>query len=308
MAKPFKKIDGDVLASTNAACSDQGGWTSDHADWLRQPGRAERVRELMDREMGLVTTPKIKLYEKERGTSGYTPPPGWRPKREEVQHDLLREVWPGLEPPPSIEVLIAPYIVAGTPVLPDDEGFFFVAKLSSILRIVKGYEGLPDYQRALKYLFGMLSERQPNSSFKYWSDGDVGLDDERPLEAWWKRRIAYEATIKGDFVAYMGQTGIAYRNWSIRAARADMKQSECRVGMTSLDVAQILLFHEDRLTTNRDLAIDCAGAERNTDIEGGFRSASFFDYYAGNARFVKRPISQRVPDFGSASFTLPEGA
>jgi hypothetical protein len=269
----------------------------------------------MNAQMGGVNTRSVELYEDERGTSNYGPPPGWKPKTQEVQHTALRELWPQLEAPPSIEALLAPYMVAGEPkgycdngspsvVLPEGaEGFFFAAKFSSILRLVKGDQGLPDYNRVLKHLFAMLGERRPN--FKDLTDGRLDGTYERPLEAWWKRRLAYEATIQGDFIAYAGQTGIMHRNWSVRAFRAYMEQMQSWLGMTSPDAAQVLLVHPERLTKNGHLSMDCAGSERAPEAGGDFCRASCFHFSGGKLGFDSCGVRGRYPNFGSASVCLP---
>jgi hypothetical protein len=314
MTTPFDMIGQKELAPTCTAIADAGG-TSVHAAWMRKPGNAATLVAFINSQMGGVNTLRVELYENERGTSNYGPPKGWTPKSYEGQHGGLRELWSQLDAPPSIEALLQPYMSAGEAkgnrengapqvVLPDgEEGFFFGAKLSAIARIVKGDKGLPDYNRVLKYLFGMLRERRSN--FKDWTDGNIGEKYEKPLEAWWKRRMAYEATIQGDFAAYAGQTGIAYRNWSVRAARAHMEQGQRRVGMTSFDAAQILLFHEECLTKPEHLAMDCAGTERAPGGAGDFRAASYFRFEFKKLYFRSSDVVDRGPDFGSASFCLP---
>lgn len=314
MTTPFDMIGQKELAPTCTAIADAGG-TSEHAAWMRKPGNAATLVAFINSQMGGVNTLRVELFESERGMSNYRPPVGWMPKPYEVQHGGLRDLWSKLEAPPSIEALLQPYMTAGEAkgcrengapqvVLPDgEEGIFFGAKLSAIARIVKGDKGLPDYNRVLKYLFAMLRERRSN--FKDWTDGNIGEKYERPLEAWWKRRMAYEATIQGDFAAYAGQTGIAYRNWSVRAARAHMEQGQRRVGMTSPDAAQILLLHSERLTKPEHLAIDCAGTERAPDGDGDFRYASYFSFRDEQLRFDSGGVTDWYPRFGSASFCLP---
>lgn len=314
MTTPFDMIGTRGLAPVCNAIADAGG-NDEHAAWIRKPGNAATLVAFMNSQMGGVNTLRVELYENERGTSNYGPPKDWAPKAHEIQHGSLRETWSKLGPPPSIEALLAPYMGAveakgyresGAPqvVLPDgEEGFFFGAKLSAIARTIKGDKGMPDYNRVLKHLFGMLRERRSN--FKDWTNGNIGEKYEKPLEAWWKRRMAYEATIQGDFAAYAGQTGIAYRNWSVRASRTHMEQGQRRAGMTSLDVAQIMLFHAERLTAYEHLAMDCAGTQRAPGGGGDFRSASCFDFSDEELRFRSDVVASRLPRFGSASFCLP---
>ena len=311
---PFDMIPQKQLAPTCTAIAEAGG-TTEHAAWIRQPGNAATLVAFMNSQMGGASLLRVELYENERGTSNYGPPKDWAPKPYEVQHSSLRETWSKLTPPPSIEALLAPYVGAGEAkgyressapsiVLPDgEEGFFFGAKLSAIARIIKGNEGMPDYNRVHKHLLAMLRER--NTNFKDWTEDRLDERFEKPLEDWWKRRIAYEATIPGDFVAYAGQTGVQYRNWSVRASRAHMEQGRRRIGMTSPDVAQILLFHAERLTKSEHLAMDCAGTERAPAGGGDFRRASCFFFSDEGLNFYAYGLGVQSPLFGSASFCLP---
>lgn len=315
MTTPFDMIGTKELAPTCTALADAGG-NDEHAAWIRKPGNAATLVAFMNGQMGGINTLRVELYENERGTSNYGPPPGWKPKAHEVQHGSLRETWSKLTPPPSVEALLAPYMVAGAAgkgyrensapsiALPEgEEGFFFGAKLSAIARIITGDEGMPDYNRVHKYLLGMLGERNP--TFKDWTEGRLGSEFEKPVEDWWKRRMAFEATIQGDFVAYAGQTGVAYRDWSVRASRAHMEQGRRRIGMTSPDVAQILLFHMERLTRLEHLAIDCAGTECAPGGDGAFRYASCFRFDGEKLYFDLYGVARQYPNFGSASFCLP---
>jgi len=61
MAQPFKKICGDVLASTNAVCSDKGEWTEAHAAWLRRGDNAALARRFMDEQMSLAEKNRFQL-------------------------------------------------------------------------------------------------------------------------------------------------------------------------------------------------------------------------------------------------------
>ncbi len=320
MTTPFDMIGTKGLAPTCTAIAEAGG-TSEHAEWIRRPRNAATLVAFMNEQMGGVNTLRVELYENERGTSNYAPPKGWAPKACETQHLMLRDLWSKLAPPPSVEALLAPYRkneweangyrenCAPKIVLPEGaEGFFFEAKFSSILRLVQGDEGMADYNRVLKLLFSMMRERQSN--FKDWTEGHISPEFERPLEDWWKRRLAYEATIQGDFVAYAGQTGIAHRNWSVRASRAHMEQRRRWVGITTLDACQVLFIHPERFTANEQLAMDCAGSERDNDNDGDgvFPGVSCFCFFARELRFGSRRVQDKSPHFGSASVLLPGGA
>lgn len=323
MTTPFDMIGQKELAPTCTAIADAGG-TSEHAAWMRKPGNAATLVAFIDSQMGAITTLRVELYENERERDlcgrrhGL---PCWAPNPERVQHGLLCEIWPELAPPPSVEALLSPYMITGVgndydkngrslrvPLEDEEgfreEGFFFVAKLSAIARIITGEKGMPDYNRVLRRIMLMLGERNP--SFKDWTEGGHGPEFERPLEVWWKRRMAYEATVQGDFVAYVGQTGIAYRNWSVRAARAHMEQGRRRVGMTSVDVAQILLLHEERLMVPERLGMNCAGTESVFYRGKSFDSAPWFYCYRRGLSLASRPVMQRSLGSGSASFRLPE--
>ena len=261
----------------------------------------------------------IELHMDERGTSNYGPPDGWAPKSLEIQHGLMRDIWPKLELP-SVEALIAPYTIVGeapagyrssgvpTIVLPDEcEGFFIEAKITGLLKLVQGDKGQPDYNRVLKFLVSVLGKRRKN--FKDWTEGRLSKEFERAIEEWWKRRLAYEATIPGDFVIYAGQTGIKHRNWSVRASRAYMKHEVTSwVGGTSIDGSQIMLTHEERLTKPEHLAMDCAGSERAPGGDGRFVRASFFDFGGEGLDFYSDGVRRQYPGFGSLGLCLPGAA
>ncbi len=72
---PFNKIDEDVLALTNHACSDVGKWTDAHAAWLRSGNNSVLVRQFMDEQIGIVIAAEAAKVEANRVQimdSGYT--------------------------------------------------------------------------------------------------------------------------------------------------------------------------------------------------------------------------------------------
>lgn len=286
--------------------------------WLEKPGNEPLFASFVRQQIQESHEVFGEAYLDERGLLSQRSSASWSPKSWKHQHDQLRRFWPKLDTPASIEALVYPYTAAlaskgyrdspSTQVIltAGEEGIFFGAKLSSIARIVKGDKGLPDYHRVLKRLLAMLSERY--TGFSDWTKGAIGPAHEKPLEYWWKRRMAYEATIQGDFVAYAGQTGEEYLHWSTRAARSCMELERCQIGMTSPDVAQILLVHEDRLSGQGGTHIDCAGTERISGEEKIPSRAPYFGFRDGRLYYGTSSVSSRNVKFGSGSFRLPRTA
>lgn len=261
----------------------------------------------------------IELHMNERGTSNHGPPDGWAPKSLEIQHGFMRELWPKLELP-SLEALTAPYAIVGeraksyrkrakpTVVLPDGcEGFFIEAKISGLLKLIQGDKGKADYNRVLNLLMSVLGERRKN--FSNWTEDEFSDKPERAIEEWWKRRLAYEGRVQGDFVLYAADTGIKFRNWSVRASRAHMKhEAPSWIGGTSIDGSQIMLTHEERLTDSEHLGMDCAGSERVSFGSGRFSSAPYFYFSGKRLRFASREVWGELPFLGSLGLRLPRVA
>lgn len=79
MAKPFFKMPGDLLATTNAVCTNEGGWTTDHGDWLRKPGNTVLVRRFMDERITTESADKaVNQVTTEKGhVTNLIPADGW---------------------------------------------------------------------------------------------------------------------------------------------------------------------------------------------------------------------------------------
>lgn len=289
---------------------DSARW-SRFLDWLQEPGHQERLAAYIDQEVGSVHFAQD--YEKERGPGTSSSDAGqsfWRPNDLNQQRARASEIWPELGPVPSAEALLAPYVSNGlhkagdgsVSALPSGEhGFFLTPKIDEMVKLAR-LGSSSDYHRVRARLFWML---RGCSGVEFGDQGLSQRDEERPLHVWWSRRRKYEAGIPGKFVVYAGQSGRAYFRWSMRAARAHMERDHgSRVGITSIDGAQMILMHP----RNRPGYLGCAGTERA--VSGGecFSGATAFYEFQGNivCNYVATEGRSGLESHGSASFCFPE--
>lgn len=290
--------------------SDGARW-SQFLDWLREPGHEERLKAYIDQEVGSVHF--AQSYEKERGPGTSSSDAGqafWRPNDLSRQRARAVEIWPELGPVPSVEALLAPYLsnglheaddgsVSAPP--PGEQGFFLTPKIDEMVALAR-VGSHSDYHRVRARLFHAL---RGCSKVGFVDQGLSRHDEERPLHVWWSRRRKYEAGIPGKFVVYAGQSGHAYFDWSMRAARAHMERGHgSRVGLTSIDGAQMILMHLD----NRPPYLGCAGTERVVSGGERFSGATAFYEFQDNIIFDYAATEGRLglESHGSASFCFPE--
>ena len=202
------------------------------------------------------------------------------------------------------EELAKVYTLNGRLVLPQGaDGLALFSKHSALARYLEGFDDWPVYNRALKYsLDTMKFER---SNFIDLTAGRIGPEHER-LTSRTASVLEELENLPGDLIVRAVQTGILYRNESVRDVRNNF--TEIEFGLDSVSVASFLITHPERLLKSEDLAIDCAGSERAPEADGQFVSAPCFCFRGDELEFGGSALDDANPDYGSASAFLPAPA
>jgi len=299
--RPFKKMEGDVVASTVAVCSDQGGWSSAHAEWLRKPGKAALVREFMDKQMAEEAHSLWVAQSQKESEYGY--PEGWHLKPLDVQAAILKEYFPGLDTS-HVHELAGRYMRDGRLDLPEGmDGLAVIPKLSPIAYHLEAPrcfgEEWPVYNRAMRRLLEVMGKAIPN--FRDLSHGQVS---KRQLRRDEKTVKSYEAMsdLPGEVMVLAVQTGLRYRGKSPEYVWDLLEEGE--FGLDAFAVGCIILTHPERLVSRDDLAIDCPGSVLYP--EGRMCGVPCWSFHDGEVRFNLHHLDHASAYYGSASTRLPK--
>ncbi len=316
MAKPWKKIEGDVLGSTNACISDAGG-TDEDAIWVRaNDGKNAKLlvtwiherraaEEAKKAALELAMQPPSPFrgeFWNERAEAPYWQyPPDWGYNDVLAQLSLLMPHFRGLDAS-YVEVLFKRLHS-----LPDGmEGPLTFPKLPKLASLVSGKKGWTDVNKAISYLLGVLGEVIPN--FKDRTKGHFGPDYHR-LNDTVARVLAEDAArTPGDFHVLPVQSGALYAGYSIRAARGHISARPREYGMPCFMGACLLLANPGRIANELALVMDCPGTERAPKAVGDFVLAPHFCLGSDShvPEFYCSWIDGPGAGCGSASFVLPE--
>jgi len=312
MAKPWKKIDGDVLASTNAAISDAGGTDEDAmwvrkgrnakrlVDWIREQRGAEEVARTISRLAMQPVSPFRGEFWNERAKAPYWEyPSDWKLNDVLAQRPLLTPHFKGLDAS-HVESLLGQRIL-----LPEGmEGLLTFPKLDRLASLVSGKKGWSDINKAIGYLFGVLREAVPG--FWDWTDGRIDPEYHRLSEVVARALSEDAAKTPGDFHVLPVQSGALYAGYSVRAARGHISARPREYGMACFMAACLILGSPGRLAA-RALVMHCPGIERAPGAGADFGRAPYFNWGDGRPGFSSCWVSSPDFDCGSASFVLPEG-
>lgn len=335
MAKPWKKIDGDVLGSTNAAISDAGG-TEEDAAWVRKGENAKPLVAWIREQRGAEEAERLALelamqppspyrgeFWNERAKAPYWQyPPGWKMNEVVPQANLLQSHIKGLDAS-YVQSLTRRYLVTNTEasdeqgsgyreaprnghrlVLPDGmEGLLTFPKLDKLASLAPGKKRWTDINKAISFLLGVLGEVVPN--FKDWTEGRLGPEYHRLLDATAHALAEDAAKTPGDFHVLPVQSGALYAGYSVRAARGHIGARPREYPMPCFMAACLILANPGRIVEGA-LVMDCAGTERAPRADGDFRDAPYFGWDDGRPEFYGRWIGNACSHCGSASFVLPE--
>jgi hypothetical protein len=341
MVKPFKKIDGDVLASTNAACSDKGEWTDVHAAWLRRGENSVLVRQFMDGRMAdevakqeaeraaleLVMQPVSPFrgeFWNERAKGPYrTYPTGWQPKSAVDRAAILRPHFRGLDFS-HVEALVERYCVSNgsgegehvggyrTPanggralVLPEsmDSGLIVFPKLEAVVRLVKNPPaGWKPLNIAMGYLLHVLKEAFPY--FCNYTEKRIGPEYEQLFAATEAALLEIGAKIPGDVLVLPAQTGALFAGYSVRSSRGHMSALQHHIPLHDFGGGCLALTDPERFS-DAVLWMDCPGTERAPEADGAFSKYPYWSF-GGRLLFSSGGVDDPSESYGSASFASPE--
>ncbi len=175
--------------------------------------------------------------EEVKTTYGYVS--GYKPKELAEQIRRLKELFP--------RIGHANMQIADGALPPNAEGWFAIPRWESIA---------PTYYKALYRVFDLLKETRFNKYHNYLIGKISG--QLRPLpsaEAIWKRIEKQQAGY--DILIVPAQFGLLHQGRSTRRAGEVMRANE--IGLKMFDVGIMLLTHPERLMTDGDLDVMCAG-------------------------------------------------
>ncbi len=332
---PFKKMPGDLLAFTNAACSDAGKWTSDHGDLLRRGDYAARLRVVMDGWLTEEAAQKRAAEEANRiqiMDSGYTGEwarercrgpywgyQNWNPRSALERRDALAPHFPKLDWS-HVEALAERYYANTASegasgyrdppkgerklVLPTDAdgGLIIFPKLDAVLKCVKKpKKSWKPLNIAVEYILGVLKEVYPN--FKDWTDGNVGPEYERLLEATAKYLAKIDAETPGDVLVLPFQAGAMFAGYTVRSSIGHMEALKRHVPAHDFSNLCLMVTDPERFVEGT-LFADCPGSERAPLAGGQFYSASYVCFSGGGRRFRSSRVGGPGCRFGSSSFVV----
>lgn len=335
MAKPWKKIDGDVLGSTNAAISHAGG-TDEDAAWVRKGENAKRLIAYIREQRGVEEVERAAIeiaiqppsqyrgdFWDERAKAPYWQyPPGWKRNGVLAQLLLLTPHFKGLDAS-HVESLLDRYLVADRSaeheggyraaprnnsriLLPEGmEGLLTFPKLDRLASLVSGKRGWGDINKAMLYLLGVLKEVVPD--FYDWTHGRVGPERHRLFYATACALAEDAARTPGDFHVLPVQSGALYAGYSVRAARGHIGARPREFGMPCFMAACLIVGNPGRIAKGT-LAMGCLGTERARAPRAGgdFHGAPCFNWNDDRPKFDSVSPTAPTSGYGSASFVLPE--
>jgi len=335
MVKPWKKIDGDVLGSTNAAISDAGG-TEDHATWIRKEDHAARFIAWANEQMAAETAQQevervatmdsgyAGPFANERSIGPYrTYPAGWQPKSALDRAAILKLHFRGLDFS-HVEALVERYYVRdgsgehgggyrgaakGTRkiLLPGDmdSGLIVFPKLEYVAALVKKQPtGWKPINLAMGYLVDVLKEIYPSSGFGGKAKRKIGPEYEKLLGVTERALLAIGAKTPGDILVLPAQTGTLFAGYSVRSSRGHMSALTRHIPLHDFGAGCFALTDPERFTF-KALSMECPGTERSPREGAGFNRSPGWDFNGGLGFYSIR-IDDVGSNGGSASFVLPE--
>lgn len=178
------------------------------------------------------------------------------PKPMAKQLAIIRQLFPNLG---SAGVHLADRLCP-----PKAEGWFAIPRWQAIA---------PAYGEALEVLLGRLSSSR-SYLFMNWRAGKMGAEHLRQsAKTEESLRMLSKEQEGHDILIVPAQLGYLHRGRSARRARHLMDKNE--FGLDTFTVCCILLTHSNRLMSQRDLKIDCAGDEYASK-PGDFRDVPIF--------------------------------
>jgi hypothetical protein len=226
-------------------------------------------------------------YADEEVASGYRYLSGYKkPKDIRVQTAILRQVFPGLRA--ADETLAARPVPAGA------EGWFAIPRWQAIA---------PTYGEATGEVLAKIREFRLDK-FGNWRDGQLGPDYHKQSARTENMSQTLSDEQKGhDILVVAAQFGVRHRGRSVRRAREVMQVQE--FGLGAFAVGIMLLTHPERLMSEDDLFINCAGDECAPVAGGDFWGAPIFCFGGGRVSFFALWFGGAPDHQGSASAFLP---
>lgn len=322
MAEPWKKIPGDLLASTNAVISDAGG-TDEDAAWIRKGRNATCVIEFIREQRRAAEAQAAPAVDREQRAAPpyWTYPAGWS-MAEDMRIGKLKEYFPKLDFS-HVEELAARYSVADGGehvggyrdaavgngrklVMPEGMGgLAIIPKLESLARLVKNPpKGWKPVNLAMRHLLGVLKEVH-GKGFHDWTEGLVGPEFHQ-LYAMTEGALAQDAgSTPGGVHVLAVQTGQLFAGYSVDDVRVHVTERPRHYGLHCVGGGALMLAYPERFVEGA-LWMDCPGSERAPLGGRQFSSAPFWCFSDGQRSFHSGWTGRRNPYYGSGSFVLPE--
>jgi len=215
----------------------------------------------------------INPYASEITESSYSYPANYEPKTVAEQIEVLQKIYKNLNLDASQVLKIAESIE-----LPDGAEFLqVVPKLSAIAKA----KGIRDpygsnYGKCLEIM--LLAISTSRTGFKNYREGALTKKHVRLLASTRRALIKLEKETLGDFLVIPMQSGLLYRGSSVRRAVWEIEHNSNQWALPSWVVGHHLLTNPDRLSSNKDLNIDCPGDQYSPGADGGWSSGLSFDF------------------------------
>lgn len=159
----------------------------------------------------------------------------------------------------------------------------------------------PTYGEAVKRVLAVIDKR---FSLLNTREGELGSlylrQTTRKEEAFQKLQ---ERQREHSILIVAAQFGLRYRGSSTRRSRVVMNKFE--FGLGAFETGIMLLTHPERLVSDKDLQIDCAGDEYCASDDGRFAAVPFLAHRRKWFELGARRIDFAAPHFGSPSGFMP---
>ncbi len=339
MVTPIDQIVHTELDPTLRTWARKGG-TTDHAAWMRRGdgSNAALVTAFIDAKIGEEIAQKRAVEEaanrieiidsgytgewaRERCKGPYWGYQNWSRRSALERRDALAPHFPGVDFG-HVEALAERYyrnmpgngeapvgyrtLAVGerTLILPEhaDGGLIVFPKLDAVLKCVrKPKKNWKPLNVAVEYILGVLKEVYPD--FKDWTDGNVGPEYERLLEATAKYLAKLDAETPGDVLVLPFQAGAMFAGYTVRSSIGHMEALKRHV--PAHDFANLCLMASDpERFVEGTLFADCPGSERAPGAGGRFCVASCACFYGGKRRFRSSGVGYPNYYYGSSSFVV----
>jgi len=243
----------------------------------------------------------INPYASEVTESNYGYPAAYKSRNMAGQVETLQKIYKDFHLDASHVVSVAASIK-----LPEGAELLQVVPKLSVIAKAKGIRDPygDGYGKSLELMLAAISAS--GRAFKNYREGALTKKHVRLLASTRKVLIKLERETPGDFLVIPIQSGLLYRGSSVRRSVWEIEHSSNQWALPSWVIGHHLLTHPERLTSNGDLFIDCAGDEYSPDADGGFTCYLCFSFGHGQLKFSYDWVGDVYEQWGAGSGFLPE--